>query len=109
MTRWAVAILITATIYMIVWILRAPIERFLGRSLFERRRQRHERLLADRLAAGHDRYFEELRALQAYPPQRRKNREIAFATMLPDKAVEIAFGVTSFLMTVLTVHMFLVR
>ncbi|HEY5724282.1 MAG TPA: hypothetical protein VIT45_18375 [Allosphingosinicella sp.] len=33
-----------------------------------RARRIHAEKLADRLAAGEDRYFEELRALQAYPP-----------------------------------------
>ena len=31
----------------------------------------YERRLADRLAAGEDRYFEELRSLEAYDPRRR--------------------------------------
>jgi len=33
-----------------------------------RARHRHAERLADRLARGKDNYFEELRALQAYPP-----------------------------------------
>lgn len=38
------------------------------RSLHQRRVARHARRMEDRLAAGEDRYFEELRELQAYNP-----------------------------------------
>ena len=39
------------------------------RKLHERRVERHCARLEDRLRAGHDRYFEELRGLQAYDPR----------------------------------------
>jgi hypothetical protein len=50
-----------------------------GHSLTRRRIERHEKHLADRLAAGEDRYFEELRALKAYDPRRRSPRFNAIA------------------------------
>lgn len=47
---------------------------FSFRKLGTRRIEQYERHLADRLAAGEDRYFEELRSLQAYDPRRRSKR-----------------------------------
>ena len=41
---------------------------FSMRALHERRVARHAQRLEDRLAAGGDRYFEELRELHAYDP-----------------------------------------
>jgi hypothetical protein len=51
------------------------------RSLHERKVRRHQAKIDDRLAAGKDRYFEELRELQAYdprniPPWRNVAREL---------------------------------
>ncbi len=44
---------------------------FSVRKLHERRVKRHEDKLNDRLKAGEDRYFEELRELEAYDPRKR--------------------------------------
>ena len=44
------------------------------RKLGTRRIEQHEKRLADRLAAGEDRYFEELRELEAYDPRRHSQR-----------------------------------
>ena len=44
------------------------------KKLGTRTNERYEKRLADRLAAGEDRYFEELRELQAYDPRRRSKR-----------------------------------
>ena len=41
---------------------------FVPEWIARRAQWQHEEQLADRLAAGKDRYFEELRALEAYPP-----------------------------------------
>ncbi|MDC0886462.1 hypothetical protein OAS19_01540 [Altererythrobacter sp.] len=41
---------------------------FSMRALHQRRVARHARRMEDRLAAGEDRYFEELQELQAYNP-----------------------------------------
>lgn len=40
------------------------------RQLLQRKIARHQARIDDRLAAGKDRYFEELRELQAYDPRR---------------------------------------
>ena len=50
--------------------------------LGERRIADYEKRLADRLAAGEDRYFEELRSLEAYDPRRRSKRFNAIIEMI---------------------------
>jgi hypothetical protein len=52
------------------------------RKLGTRTIEQYEKRLADRLAAGEDRYFEELRSLQAYDPRRRSKRFHAIVELL---------------------------
>jgi hypothetical protein len=79
MLRLMIAALITLTIWVVLILLKKPIERFVSPVLqkvfdvifdpvVEFRRKRHRKKLEDRIAAGHDRYFEELRSLQSYGP-----------------------------------------
>ena len=65
MPIWVAAILAAAVVAS---------SRFAFSKLGTRAVEQHEKRLADRLAAGEDRYFEELRALQAYDPRRRSRR-----------------------------------
>jgi hypothetical protein len=65
MPIWAAAILAAAVVAS---------GRLAFRKLGTRAVEKHEKRLADRLAAGEDRYFEELRGLQAYDPRRRSKR-----------------------------------
>ena len=55
------------------------------RALGEQRIARHQAKIDDRIEAGKDRYFEELRGLKAYDPRRfsvRRNGIIEFITIL---------------------------
>jgi hypothetical protein len=65
MPIWAAAILAAAVVAG---------SGFAFSKLGTRRVEQYEKCLADRLAAGEDRYFEELRTLQAYDPRRRSRR-----------------------------------
>jgi hypothetical protein len=61
--------------------------RYSLKKLGSRRIEQYEKRLSDRLAAGEDRYFEELRQLQAYDPRKRSRR---FNAIL--EALEIVGG-----------------
>ena len=68
--RVAVAIIITLAIYAIIFFLGLICDRYLGRPWDAWRVKVHKRRLENRLNAGHDRFFEELRSLEAYDPSR---------------------------------------
>jgi hypothetical protein len=69
--RLMAAIMIAAAIYGVIFLISPVTDRLLLRPWHSWQVRRHKKLLAERLAAGKDRYFEELRSLQTYDPDRQ--------------------------------------
>lgn len=64
------------------------------RALHDRKVARHQARLDDRMAAGQDRYFEELRELEAYDPRKRRpwqNITLELTRMLAFFAIVVTF------------------
>ena len=69
--RVIAAIIITAAMYGVIFLISPVADRLLGRPWHAWQVSRHRKRLNERLAAGEDRYFEELRSLEAYDPSRQ--------------------------------------
>lgn len=69
--RVIVAIIITAAMYGVIFLISPVTDRILGRPWHAWQVSRHRRRLNERQAAKEDRYFEELRSLETYDPNRR--------------------------------------
>lgn len=70
--RVIAAIIITAAMYGVIFLISPVTDRLIGRPWHAWQVSRHRRRLNERLAAKEDRYFEELRSLEAYgqsPPR----------------------------------------
>ncbi len=77
--RLTLAVFITLTLYAVIVMFKTPLkyacEKTIGKVIdrifdpwMSFRRRQHQKRLDRRIAAGSDRYFEELRTLQAYDP-----------------------------------------
>ncbi len=77
--RLVIAALMTLTLYAVFIIFKNPLKHVFAKTIGKLivkisdpwvsfRRKRHQEKLDRRIAAGSDRYFEELRTLQAYDP-----------------------------------------